>query len=146
MRKVDFYFFCLYNFFYKDGAFLLKGTSYYNPLESQEKVIFGCSISFWLYSIFLRMLLFAFFYPNIHSIFISRYEFVIPVTVYGILYFYFNNTDRYVNLYRQYKETDKKLQRRVAIRILVFYGMPVILIVLLAIILMKAFNMDLRHL
>jgi hypothetical protein len=131
MNKIHFYFFCLYNLFYKDG-FGLQDKITYRGLPIEQRPIFLLCLSTWFWTIVIRLVVIVFFNPIHKIVLIKNFEFVIPAVSFGAFYFYFINNNRYIDLNAEYRLTDKCIQRQTVKKVIFFLALPILLIPILA--------------
>lgn len=131
MKRVHFYYFCLYNFFYKDGWSLQEKLNYHAfPVEQRPVLLLG--LSTWLWTVVIRLVIKGLFYPIELTLFTGYVELLFALTICTIYHFYFVDNNRYMDFYAEYRLTDKKAQRRTIRKLFLFLGLPVLLIPLLA--------------
>ena len=148
MRKIDFYFFCLYNAIFKDGFDLqssLKPNYGKGPRTPQQRAIWALFFSTWLWTFVVRLLIIVLFLPPLKFLFIGPYEFLIPLLSYALYYFYFVDSNRYANIYAAYYATDKSQQKKITKNIIIGMVLPLILIPALVCFSVFYFHIDLTH-
>ncbi|MDB5275425.1 MAG: hypothetical protein JWR61_380 [Ferruginibacter sp.] len=135
MKFIHFNYFCLYNFFYKDGynfiekdSFGLHEKVYYRALNTEQRPIFLFSLSLWFWSAAIRLLLALFFNLSAGQFFLSDEGFIIVPIIWAIGHFYFVDNLRYLRIYAEYRDTDKEIQRLQLKRIVIFSVIPVVVI------------------
>ena len=149
MQKIHFYFFCLYNFIYRDGLEMqryAKATGRAKILP-ERRTILGLFFSTWLWTIVVRLLVIDLFKPNFKLLSWGfLYEMIFAAIIYGIYFFYFVQNSRFADIYVQYRSTDQILQRRGARKVFWFLILPLILLPLMIWISVKYLHIDLtRH-
>jgi len=148
MQKVHFYFFCIYNAIYKDGAAM---RSYYKAtgrarILPETRTTIGLCFSSWLWTIVLRLVIIFLFRPDFKILYLGRiYEPLLALIIYAAYYFYFIDNDRFNDIYIQFKNTDKTIQRRTLKKAGIFLVLPMILIPILCWIISKFTAIDLRR-
>lgn len=145
MRKIHYYFFCLYNLFYKDGFGLWEKKSY-KALSLEQRPIFLLCINAWFWTLLVRLFIIVLFQPAYTILPIKHYELLIPLTAYAVYYFYFINNSRYINIYAQYRLTNKDTQRRDSRKVIAFLILPLALFILCALMLTYLMNINLHML
>jgi hypothetical protein len=135
MRKIRFYFFCIYNSTYKDGFGLQIYGKVARSVRPEYNAVYAFSIITLLWSICVHLTIISIFALGPGNGVNLIYDFVVFFIVYAICYFYFIDTDRYIDIYSEYKSTDKQLQRRI-VKIFAFIMLLPIVLIPLAIILM----------
>jgi hypothetical protein len=129
MEKINFYFFCIYNFFYRDG-FGLKDETSYKALPMEQRPVFALSLATWIWLSVIRIIIIKIFHPA-HNIFFGKLDVLIPLACFGIYYFYFIENNRYINLYAEYRAISKSAQRNVIVYLAISLIVSVLLILLL---------------
>src|SRR5262245_40541416 len=98
MQKIHFYFFCLYNSFYKDGFYLepyLKQVGRWKILPEKQTIL-GLFFSTWLWTIVIRLIIIDLFKPHFRILFWNFfYEVMIAAIVYGVYFLYFISNNRF---------------------------------------------------
>ena len=135
MRKLDFYYYCLYNLTYKDGFGLqIRQPRRSLPFEHRPIFLFTLGSSGWL--IFFTMIA-KLYKPELSKLPICQYEFFgCLAIIYTAGFFYFVNTNRYQDIYSTYRQTDRskeQLTRRKLLLVLLLPWLLIILILLLTI-------------
>ena len=134
MQKIHFYFFCLYNFSYKDG--FNKKPIYSNPVggkgSPESAAVTVLSFCSWLWTVAIRLIIIALFKPNFKILFLGPFEIIIPLIIFLTYTSYFINGSRFIDIYIKYKEVDKSIQKQTVKKVFYFLGLPLILIPLLA--------------
>lgn len=118
-EKIDFWYFCLYNYFYRDGIVMennYKGSSIKVIPEIRACIIFSGIIYF--LSILIRCIYKCFLNHDI-IIFMGEFpytiiiEFVLVVMVFYFFYKQYVSTKKYLKLYIRYKTTSYKVQSKI---------------------------------
>jgi hypothetical protein len=143
MQKIHYYFFCLYNLFYKDGFGLQDKTSY-RALPIEQRPIFALCLSTWFWTLFARLIIIGLFRPIYTILPIRHYELLIPLVGFAVYYFYFVNNDKYLDIYNQYKLTDKYIQKQDSRKVVIALTLPIPLFVLTGLIMKYSMNMNLH--
>jgi hypothetical protein len=137
MKKIEFYYFCLYNFFYKDNR--PQKTYYFSQLEVEDRPVFLLALGTLAWTAVIRYLLVNLIFARTIFSFNGWVESGILLSAYAVYFFYFNNHFRYREIYVQYRLTDQALQDRISRNILIFLIFP-----LLPLFLWLVFNLQRR--
>jgi Ca2+/Na+ antiporter len=130
MNKVNFHFFCLYNFIYKDGFEMQNYQKAFGRgrILPESRAILGLFFSTWLWTVLLRLILIALFSPTVRLLFLDYYELIIALGIYACFHFYFINNNRFTDIYIQHRFTERKIQLQGQRRVFLFLALPLILI------------------
>jgi hypothetical protein len=130
MQKLHFYFFCFYNFIYKDGFEMqnYRKAILLGRRLPEDRTIIGLWVSTYLWTFVIRLMIVGLFNPHPKILFVGYYECLIAFIIYSAYYFYFIDNDRFNDIYCQYRFTDKILQRQALRKMIIFLGLPIILI------------------
>ncbi len=143
MRSGHYYYYCLYNSFYKDGFSLQNKT--YSSLSPEERPPFLLAMSTYLSTIFIRLLVIYIFNPLNKIFFFGYYEIAILSAAWIIYYFYFVDSQRYIEIYSQYKLTDKVTRKRDSIKVWIAVISPLPLTISLALLMTYSFHINLHQ-
>ncbi len=136
MRKIDFIYFCLYNFSYKDGT--PEPPKLYPGMEMESRPIVLFTISIWLWIWTIRLLIIQFNPLSIISEFNIIAELFLLAIIYTLFSLYFVNNFKYQKIYQEFRLTNKSTQKRTANISFVILGIPVLLNALLLLSQMKS--------
>jgi hypothetical protein len=143
MQKINYYFFCLYNLFYRDGFGLQDKTSQ-KALSIEQRPVFVLCLSTWFWTVFVRLLIFGLFHPVYTILLSGDYELLIPLVGFAIYYFYFINNNRYLEIYNHYKLTDENIQKRDSKKVIIALALPIPLLILSGLIMTYLLNINLH--
>ena len=147
MGKFEFYFFCLYNSFYKDGFELqnylkARGSKALLPQSKTVFLLTGCT---YLWTFVFRLTIIVFFHPIPYRFLLnSIFELLILLAIRVFYNFLVLSTSRYNLIYAKYKMTEKSIQRDGIKKILIVLFLPIILIPILVLISTKVLNINLN--
>jgi hypothetical protein len=136
MRRLDFYYYCLYNLSYKDGLGLQEWQPRRAlPFEHRPILLFTLGSSGWL---ILFTMIVKLYKPTLSILSMCQYEFFGCLTIiYTAGFFYFVNSNRYTNIYSAYRQTDKSKEQLTRKKLLIVLLLPWLLISVL-----HGFNKD----
>jgi hypothetical protein len=143
MQKIHYYFFCLYNLFYKDGWGLQDPTNR-RTLPLEQRPILALCLSTWFWTLFARLIIIGLFRPAYTILPIKHYELLIPFLGFAIYYFYFIDNNRYVDIYNQYKLTDKNIRKQDSRKVIIALALPIPLFILSGLIMTYLLNINLH--
>lgn len=131
MKIIHFYFFCLYNAFYKNGDWVLDRNkwSVKAQYEPETRTLVLLSLSSWCW-IFLLGLFLKIKIAQIGAKAFLPIELFIFIIFYAIYFFYFVNNDKYLTIYQDFKETDKIIQKKGITRCGIFLATPFVILLL----------------
>jgi len=142
-NKIDFYFFCLFNFYYKDG---LRSPNFFlkNKVIPQNHTCVILGVGGWLWSVVLRVIYKILFDHSFSIFFLGMYfEILIWLILWGLFQFVFVNNNKYTAIYTRFRNTDQVIQRRTRSLIFTFLCLPIVLVPLSLFIIVKFFHMPL---
>lgn len=144
MGKIHFYFFCLYNSFYKDGFYLENYLKTYRRVLPESRAILVLFISTYLWTHVIRITIALLIHPNFKMLYFGiYYELIISILIYGIYFYYFINKNRFIDIYTNFKSIEKDVQSRQVKKVYWFLALPLILIPLLCWLVSTFTNIDL---
>jgi hypothetical protein len=116
---------------YKDGWGLQDPQgSRALPFEQRPLLIFTFGI--WLWTFVIRTFLAKLIKIDYSAVIFPNGEVLFLILYWGILYFYFVDNGRYLDLIAEFRLVDKKAQRKTCIYILIFsFLLPVFLLTIL---------------
>lgn len=141
---MQYYFFCLYNLFYKDGWGLQDPTNR-RTLPIEQRPVLILSLSTWFWTLFIRLILIGLVRPTYTILPIKHFEFLIPFGAFALYYFYFINNDRYLDIYNQYKSTDKIAEKHDSRKLLITLFLPLPLFILSGLIMTYLYPLHVPH-
>jgi hypothetical protein len=111
---------------YKDGWGLQDPQgSRALPFEQRPLLLFTFGI--WLWTFVIRLFLATLIKIDNSILIIPNVEVLFIIVCWGILYFYFVDNGRYLDLIAEFRLVDKKVQRKTCIYILIISLLPFIL-------------------
>ena len=125
MKFIHFNYFCIYNFFYKDG-FGLQEKVNHTALNIEKRPILLFSLSLWLWSVAIRLSIALFFHLSPSQLFFWREGFIIVPIIWAIGHFYFVDNIRYIKIYAEYRGTNKEIQSLQLKKIVIFSVIPIL--------------------
>jgi len=144
MKKMNFYFFCLYNKLYQDGRGRQVRVNWNMPWNVEDRTNLGISFGTYLWIWIFRLIAIAIFKPQ--TILLNKYlELFIPFLIGAIYNLYYFYNDRYRDIYLEYRSTPAAVQDPIANKIIIFLFAPTVIIPLLFVINIFLLHIDMDH-
>jgi hypothetical protein len=125
MKKINFFYFLVYNLFYKNGWGLQDKQDYW-PIE-QRPILLFC-FSSWLWTVILRLLMILLLGVHYPFSLFFHYEALIPFFFYILYATYFILGHRYWSIYSEYQTTNKEVEKESRKKLFIILLLPLPLI------------------